>query len=81
MDRLQQVIILSALKQIAFLILQVPSYFFFPLFWNENRAFQQVMSFSFLCSVVNYDRRNFEIPTINIVGSLVSSGIRVLVYR
>ncbi|KAI5583652.1 hypothetical protein BDE02_06G029100 [Populus trichocarpa] len=31
-------------------------------------------------SVVNYDRRNFEIPTINIVGSLVSSGIRVLVY-
>ncbi|KAL3585205.1 hypothetical protein D5086_012072 [Populus alba] len=31
-------------------------------------------------SVVNYDRRNLEIPTINIVGSLVSSGIRVLVY-
>ncbi|KAG6769076.1 hypothetical protein POTOM_024691 [Populus tomentosa] len=31
-------------------------------------------------SVVNYDRRNLEIPTINIVGSLVSSGNRVLVY-
>ncbi|CAK7340279.1 unnamed protein product [Dovyalis caffra] len=31
-------------------------------------------------SVVNYDLLNLEIPTINIVGSLVSSGIRVLVY-
>ncbi|KAJ6408395.1 hypothetical protein OIU84_011666 [Salix udensis] len=31
-------------------------------------------------SVVNYDMLNLEIPTVNIVGSLVSSGIRVLVY-
>ncbi|KDP37687.1 hypothetical protein JCGZ_06344 [Jatropha curcas] len=33
------------------------------------------------CSqVVNYDRENLEIPTIGVVGSLVSSGIRVLIY-
>lgn len=81
MDRLQQVIILPAQKQIAFLISQVPSYLYFFLFWNDKRAFQQVMLFKFLCSVVNYDMLNLEIPTVNIVGSLVSSGIRVLVYR
>ncbi|KAG5242518.1 serine carboxypeptidase [Salix suchowensis] len=39
-----------------------------------------VMLFNLLCSVVNYDMLNLEIPTVNIVGSLVSSGIRVLVY-
>ncbi|KAJ6316827.1 hypothetical protein OIU78_019999 [Salix suchowensis] len=34
-----------------------------------------------LCSsVVHYDLRNLEIPTIDVVGSLVNSGIRVLVY-
>ncbi|KAG5252675.1 serine carboxypeptidase [Salix suchowensis] len=34
-----------------------------------------------LCSsVVQYDLRNLEIPTIDVVGSLVNSGIRVLVY-
>ncbi|KAF2308114.1 hypothetical protein GH714_035376 [Hevea brasiliensis] len=33
------------------------------------------------CGVVNYDGQNLEIPTIDVVGSLVSLGIRVLVYR
>ncbi|KAL9373571.1 hypothetical protein Peur_033191 [Populus x canadensis] len=34
-----------------------------------------------LCSrVTHYDLRNLEIPTIDVVGSLVRSGIRVLVY-
>ncbi|XP_034894107.1 serine carboxypeptidase-like 45 isoform X2 [Populus alba] len=34
-----------------------------------------------ICSgVVNYDLRNLEIPTIDVVGSLVNSGVRVLVY-
>ncbi|CAL1374418.1 unnamed protein product [Linum trigynum] len=34
-----------------------------------------------VCSkVVNYDYNNMEIPTIGVVGSLVGSGIRVLVY-
>ncbi|CAI0411493.1 unnamed protein product [Linum tenue] len=34
-----------------------------------------------VCSkVVNYDHYNLEIPTIGVVGSLVGSGIRVLVY-
>ncbi|KAF2308107.1 hypothetical protein GH714_035257 [Hevea brasiliensis] len=32
------------------------------------------------CGVVNYDGQNLEIPTIDVVGSLVSLGIRVLVY-
>ncbi|XP_055962214.1 serine carboxypeptidase-like 45 [Mercurialis annua] len=35
----------------------------------------------FFCSeVMNYDYNNLEIPTIDIVGSLVSSGLRVLIY-
>lgn len=36
----------------------------------------------FFCySVLEYELLNLQIPTINIVGSLVKSGIRVLVYR
>jgi hypothetical protein len=31
--------------------------------------------------VLHYDDKNREIPTINVVGSLVKSGIRALVYR
>jgi hypothetical protein len=32
-------------------------------------------------SVVKYDMQNLEIPTIHVLGALVKSGIRVLVYR
>jgi serine carboxypeptidase-like clade II len=32
-------------------------------------------------SVLDYELLNLQIPTINVVGSLVKSGIRVLVYR
>jgi serine carboxypeptidase-like clade II len=32
-------------------------------------------------SVLQYELLNLQIPTINVVGSLVRSGIRVLVYR
>ena len=32
-------------------------------------------------SVLEYELLNLQIPTINIVGALVKSGIRVLVYR
>lgn len=32
-------------------------------------------------SVLEYQLLNLQIPTINVVGSLVKSGIRVLVYR
>ncbi|CAI0442994.1 unnamed protein product [Linum tenue] len=39
-----------------------------------------VTSWGFCSDVVNYDHRNLEIPTIGVVGSLVGSGIRVLVY-
>ncbi|KAI5560204.1 hypothetical protein BDE02_16G031100 [Populus trichocarpa] len=35
---------------------------------------------TFCSGVVNYDLRNLEIPTIDVVGSLVNSGVRVLVY-
>lgn len=37
--------------------------------------------FRFCYSVLQYELLNLQIPTINIVGSLVKSGIRVLVYR
>jgi hypothetical protein len=37
--------------------------------------------FPFCYSVLEYELLNLQIPTINIVGSLVKSGIRVLVYR
>ena len=37
--------------------------------------------FRFWYSVLEYELLNLQIPTINIVGSLVKSGIRVLVYR
>jgi hypothetical protein len=37
--------------------------------------------FRFCYSVLEYELLNLQIPTINIVGSLVKSGIRVLVYR
>lgn len=37
--------------------------------------------FLFCYSVLEYELLNLQIPTINIVGSLVKSGIRVLVYR
>ena len=33
------------------------------------------------CSILDYDRTNLFVPTINIVGSLVRSGIRVLIFR
>eukprot|EP00257_Ricinus_communis_P017206 XP_015575597.1 serine carboxypeptidase-like 45 [Ricinus communis] len=39
-----------------------------------------ISNWTFCSRVMYYDRRNFEIPTIDVVGSLVSSGIRVLVY-
>ncbi|CAL1387212.1 unnamed protein product [Linum trigynum] len=39
-----------------------------------------VTSWGFCSDVVNYDHRNLEIPTIGVVGSLLGSGIRVLVY-
>ncbi|XP_065853556.1 serine carboxypeptidase-like 45 [Euphorbia lathyris] len=39
-----------------------------------------VTSWSSCTQVMHYDRRNLEIPTIDVVGELVSSGIRVLVY-
>ncbi|CAN0909420.1 Serine carboxypeptidase-like 45 [Linum grandiflorum] len=39
-----------------------------------------VSSWSFCSRVINYDNSNMEIPTIGVVGSLASSGIRVLVY-
>lgn len=32
-------------------------------------------------SVLHYDMQNLEIPTVPVLGSLVKSGIRVLVYR
>ena len=32
-------------------------------------------------SVLHYDSRNVEVPTITIVGSLVQHGIPVMVYR
>lgn len=38
-------------------------------------------TFRFCYSVLEYELLNLQIPTINIVGSLVKSGIRVLVYR
>jgi len=47
MDRLQQVIILSASKQIAFLILQVPSYLFFPCFEMKIGRFNRLCHFLF----------------------------------
>ncbi|XP_050939380.1 serine carboxypeptidase-like 45 [Cucumis melo] len=39
-----------------------------------------VSSWSLCSDILDYDRTNLFIPTINIVGSLVHSGIRVLVY-
>ncbi|WCJ33313.1 serine carboxypeptidase-like 45 [Euphorbia peplus] len=39
-----------------------------------------VSSWSSCTQVMHYDRRNLEIPTIDVVGSLVTSGLRVLVY-
>ncbi|GFP84995.1 serine carboxypeptidase-like 45 [Phtheirospermum japonicum] len=39
-----------------------------------------VKEWSFCSDVVNYDMRNLEIPTNDILGELVKSGIRVLVY-
>ena len=45
---------------------------------NENNIFFDILLYF---SVVHYDLRNLEIPTIDVVGSLVNSGIRVLVYR
>lgn len=35
----------------------------------------------FCYSILEYELLNLQIPTINVVGSLVKSGIRVLVYR
>ncbi|XP_021675317.2 serine carboxypeptidase-like 45 isoform X2 [Hevea brasiliensis] len=39
-----------------------------------------VSNWSFCSQVLNYDLKNLEIPMIDVVGSLVSSGISVLVY-
>ncbi|XP_065853531.1 serine carboxypeptidase-like 45 [Euphorbia lathyris] len=39
-----------------------------------------ISHWSFCSQVMNYDERNLEMPTIDVVGSIVSSGIRVLVY-
>ncbi|CAN0887511.1 Serine carboxypeptidase-like 46 [Linum grandiflorum] len=39
-----------------------------------------VTSWTFCSNVMNYDNSNLENPTIGVVGSLVSSGIKVLVY-
>ncbi|KAF2305436.1 hypothetical protein P3X46_004746 [Hevea brasiliensis] len=39
-----------------------------------------ISNWSFCSRVMHYERQNLEIPTIDVVGSLVSSGIRVLVY-
>ncbi|KAF2289235.1 hypothetical protein GH714_031318 [Hevea brasiliensis] len=39
-----------------------------------------VSNWSFCSPVLNYDMKNLEIPMIDVVGSLVSSGISVLVY-
>ena len=43
--------------------------------------FRNNISFCFRYSVMNYDRRNLEIPAIDVLGPLLVSGIRVLVYR
>jgi serine carboxypeptidase-like clade 2 len=40
-----------------------------------------VKNWAVCSSVLEYELLNLQIPTINIVGSLVKSGIRVLVYR
>jgi len=40
-----------------------------------------VVNLCFGHSVLDYELLNLQIPTINIVGALVKSGIRVLVYR
>jgi hypothetical protein len=40
-----------------------------------------VIPFPLCYSVLKYDMQNLEIPTISILGTLVKSGVRVLVYR
>lgn len=40
-----------------------------------------VIPFSLCDRVLKYNMQNLEIPTINILGTLVKSGVRVLVYR
>ncbi|WVZ04603.1 hypothetical protein V8G54_017949 [Vigna mungo] len=48
---------------------------------RKNRKTSPLLTISSLCHrVLHYDYRNLEIPTIPILGSLVKSGIRVLVY-
>ena len=49
----------------------------FLLLTSELLGFVYYFSYS----VLRYDMKNLEIPTIGVVGSLVKSGIRVLVYR
>lgn len=47
-----------------------------------STVFIQLLIFHFLDnSVLQYDMQNLEVPTIQILGSLVKSGIRVLVFR
>ena len=40
-----------------------------------------VIPFPLCYRVLKYDMQNLEIPTISILGTLVKSGVRVLVYR
>ncbi|KAG4912877.1 hypothetical protein JHK86_053310 [Glycine max] len=47
----------------------------------NQMTYPSYLTLSILCyRVLHYDRRNLEIPTISILGALVNSNIRVLVY-
>lgn len=63
------------------------SIYFFPLYIVQKidffymRLVLGAIQFLFCYRVLKYDMQNLEVPTIPILGTLVNSGIRVLVYR
>ena len=50
-------------------------------FFSRTLVILIVIPFPLCYRVLKYDMQNLEIPTINILGKLVESGVRVLVYR
>jgi hypothetical protein len=55
-------------------------FFLFSAFYSSCDIFAMVVFF-LNNRVVKYEMQNLEIPTIHVLGALLKSGIRVLVYR
>lgn len=81
MDCLQQVVISFLLIPMLIAYFEMQSLYSRKLHWSLVCVWLFECFFILSCSVIEYETSNLEMPTILVVGSLIKSGIPVLVYR